>query len=192
MIIREIKFANSSEVPIVDIEIKNNISVPTGEWKYQESDIICCAILYGEKIIVLLREEKDDINSYKDILKEHLDKLPTMYAFNFKMEKYGFLGFLGKSYFIEEIKSFKGRGWSKQKFYEELVKDKKISSMNVPKDPLEHDSGEVLERYKKKDYESIINHNVVDVIKQYYVWKNKHYFLQKYKNKINTQGWFQE
>ena len=192
MIVREIKFANSSEVPIVDIEISNDISTPEGEWEYQKSDIICYATLYGNKITILLREKEDNINSYKEKLKEHLDSLPTFYAFNYRMEKGGFLGFLGKSYFVEEIKPFKGRGWSKQKFYEELVKDKKINPQSVPKDPLEQDSGEVLPRYEKGDYESIINHNIVDVIKQYYIWKNKHYFLDKYKDKINSSGWYNE
>lgn len=192
MIVREMKVHLNSEVPIIDNEISNDISNPSGQWDYEKGDIICCAVLYGDVITIILREHKDDLDSYKEKLKEILDKLPTMYAFNFNMEKGNFLGFLGKRYFIEEIKPFKGRGKSKQWFFEELVKDKKIYSEEVPEDPIEDDSGKVLDLYEKKDYETIIVHNMVDVLKQYHIWKHKHYLIGKYKNKINSQGWFTE
>jgi len=191
MILREIKTAFSSEVPIIDNEISNDISAPPGQpWVYENADIICCSVFYGDTVTALLREKNDDIEAYKLKLKEFLDKFPTMYAFNFSMEKGNFKGFLGKSYFIEEIKPFKGKGKSKQWFYEELIKDKKISVGLIPEDPLENDSKEVISLYEKGDYEKIINHNIVDVLKQYLIWKNKHYFLEKYRDNINKDGWY--
>jgi len=192
MIVRKIKTNITAEVPIVDCEISNDIETLSGPWEYEKGDVICCAVFYGNRITIILREKEDDVDEYKKELKNLLDNFPTLYAFNYNFEKGAFQGFLGKSYFIEEIKAFKGKGWSKQTFYEELVKDKKISSQDVPKDSLEHDSAEIIKKYAEEDYESIINHNVADVIKQYYVWKYKHYFLNKYKGKINSQGWFTE
>ena len=165
MIVRKIKTKITAEVPIIDCEISNDVSTESGTWEYEKGDIICCAIFYGNEVTIILREKEDDVDEYKKELKNLLDKFPTLYAFNYNFEKGAFKGFLGKSYFIEEIKAFKGRGWSKQKFYEELVKDKKISSQDIPKDPLEHDSGEVLSKYAENDYESIINHNVADCLK---------------------------
>jgi hypothetical protein len=139
---------------------------------------------------VLFREKEDKIGDYKAKLRELLDKLPTMYSFNFKMEKYSFLGFLGRSYFIEEIKPWMGAGWGKQQFFLELVKDKKVKKKDIPRDPLEDDSGLCLQKYSNGDYESIINHNIADVIKQYFIWKNKIYLLEKYKDSIDSAGWF--
>lgn len=192
MILREIKTDINSEVPILDLEIKNNISNESGQWDYQKGDIICCGIFYGDKVTILFREKKDNINSYKAKLREILDKLPTCYAFNFSFEKGVLQGFLGKSYWIEEIKAWKGKGWSKQKFFEELVRLGKINLTDVPKDPLENDSEEVINKYAENDYESVINHNVADVVKQYYIFKFKHFLLKKYEKNINKEGWWQE
>ena len=193
MILRETKVAFNSEVPIVDNEISNDISAPKGQpWKYEEGDIISCAILYNNKITVFFREHNDDIKEYKVKLKEFLDKLPTMYAFNYMMEKGNFKGFLGKSYFIEEIKAFKGKGKSKQWFTQEVLKMKPNISKYIPQDCLEDDSREVIERYNKKDYESIIQHNISDVVKQYFVWKNRQLLVKKFSKNIDENGWWIE
>jgi hypothetical protein len=192
MIIRKIKTHITAEVPIVDNEISNNISTENGSWEYEKGDIICCAIFYGNDVTIILREKEEDVDEYKKELKNLLDNFPTLYAFNYNFEKGTFKGFLDKSYWIEEIKPWKGKGWSKQKFYEELIKDKKISSQDIPKDPLEGDSGEILNKYAENDYESIITHNIADVVKQYYIWKYKHYLLKKYEDNIDKNGWFVE
>ena len=193
MILREIKTAFSSEVPIIDNEISNDISAPPGQsWHYENADIISCAIFYGNRITILFREHNDDIDIYKLKLKEMLDKLPTCFAFNYSMEKGNFVGFLGKRYFIEEIKPFKGKGKTKEWFFNELFADGKVQKKFIPEDTISDKSDEVLELYKKKDYETIINHNATDVIKQYFIWKYKSYILEKYKNKIDKNGWFVE
>lgn len=189
---REIKTENISEVPIVDNEINNDISNNTPYWDYEKGNIICCGIFYGDKIKVLLKEKKDNLDSYKKLLKEELDKLPTMYAFNFLMEKGNFLGFLGKSYFIEEIKPFKGKGKNKQWFYEELVRDNRVKPSELTKDPIEDNSAEVLKLYEEEDYETIIQHNIADLIKQYMIWKHKQYLLSKYELHLNKDGWFSD
>lgn len=190
MITREIKTAFSSEVPIVDNEISNDISAPKGQpWKYEEGDIISCAIFYKKTITVFLREKDDDLNKFKKTLINFLDKLPDMWAFNVFMEKGNFNGFLGKDYVINEIKPFKGKGWNKDKFFNELIDDEIVDKSLVPKDPL-NDSHEVLKLYSQNEYKSIIEHNISDVIKQYFIWANKRYFWEKYNEYLNEDGWY--
>jgi len=189
MIIKTISTHFDSKSVIVDNEISNDISVSFGDWKYEEGNIICCAVLYENKIICILKEKEDSEESYKEELKKLLDKFVVMYAFNKNMEYGNFKGFLKKDYNIQEIKAFKGKGKSKEWFFQELLKDKIINE--IPFDPLEDNSKEVLNCYEKEDYNSIIQHNIADVIKQYWILKNRDYFIDKYKERINKDGWFE-
>ena len=50
MIIREIKTKFESKLPIVDNEISNDITVPSGQWKYEDGDVISCALFYNNII----------------------------------------------------------------------------------------------------------------------------------------------
>lgn len=198
MIIKKKKLndGTNSQEPIVDVEISNDISNNGREWKYEESDIISFAVLMGNEARVLLREADDDKEDFKDAIKRELYRVSqqkgkkSYSAFNYKMEQGAFKGFLRNNYYIKEIKPFKGKGFSKQKFYEILLEDNLLEDVEIPNDPLEKDSGEVLDRYEKEDYLSIITHNLVDVIKQYQIFKNKDYLYNKYKEKINSQGWY--
>ena len=185
MILREIKTAFSSEVPILDLEISNDVSTPSGKWEYNKGDVISCAIFYGDLVTCVLREKSDDRDLFKDKLISILDKLPTFYAFNYLFEKECLKGFLGKSYFVEEIKPAKGKGWSKEKFFKLLVSEKLVKE--IPEDQLENNSKLVLNRYLEGKYEDIIKHNISDVIKQYWIWKYKHFILKKVK--VDSNGW---
>jgi hypothetical protein len=187
MIIRKFKSPVFSKEVIVDNEISNDISTPKGDWNYEQGDIICCGILKDDEIIVMLREKTDTIAHYQKYLKQNLSKIKTMYAFNNKMELGNFKGFLGESYKIDEIKPFMGRGWSKQKFFEELVKDKKTNM--TFSDPLENNSKKVLNCYKNEDYESIVNHNLADLVKQAIILQNKNYLINKYSDYLSEDGW---
>ena len=193
MIIREIKTKIIAPFSIVDNELKNDISTKDNkEWLYEQGEIICCAVFFGDTIKVILKEKDDDLEKYKEELKFMLSKHPVLHAFNRRMEFGNFKGFLGKEYDIKEIKVFKGRGKNKQWFFMELVNDGIVKQEEIPIDPLEDDSGKVLNCYAIGDYESIITHNVADVIKQHFILMNKEYFCEKYKGKINQDGWFEE
>jgi hypothetical protein len=192
MIYKKIPYnLDKATFPIVDNEICNDISVPKGkgDWKYKEGDIICVSIFSENSIIVCLRTPEDSLAKYKQKVKSLLDKHSFLYAFNRNMEFGNFQGFLKKEYKIIEIKAFKGAGKNKDWFFEELIKNKLIPSDLIPSDPLK--SGEeILKKYAEKDYESIIAHNVADVIKQHYILKFQKFFLENYR--INSQGWIEE
>ena len=192
MIVRKFKVPFSSEWCIVDNEISNDITNPIkgADWFYDKADLICCGILDKDEILIFFREKEDDLEHYKNSLRNILDSKGKLYAFNFNMEKGNFKGFLNKSYDVLEIKPFKGKGWSKQKFFEELLNDKKVLEKDCPKDPIEDDSGKCLELYAKGDYETIINHNISDLVKQYAILKHKKYIYSKYASKISSQGFY--
>ena len=88
----KIKVDVNSIVPIVDNEISNDIS---SDWNYERGEIIVCGILYGNTLTQYVYEKDDDIDEFKNELAKFLDTLPTMYAFNFLMEKGNFKGFFG-------------------------------------------------------------------------------------------------
>lgn len=179
-----------SEFPIIDNEISNDISTKDGsDWRYSEGKIICCAILFDNEITYILKEKNDNEEDYKKELINIIERFPVMYAFNKNMEYGNFKGFLAKDYNIAEIKAFKGKGKTKEWFFQELIRDKIIEQDKVPFDPLCDDSKKVLDCYEKNDYDSIILHNKADVIKQYWILKYRKYFLDKYKNEINKDGW---
>lgn len=190
MIYREIPYEkDKATFPIVDNEISNDISVPKGkgDWKYDKGDIICLSIFKDNIIQVCLRTHEDNLQKYKEKIKNLLDKHSFLYAFNKNMEFGNFKGFLGKEYLIREIKAFKGTGKNKEWFFQELLNHKLIPSNLTPLDIFQT-SEEVLKRYAERDYESIIIHNVADVIKQHYILKFQDFFLKNYP--INKQGWF--
>jgi len=188
MIYIETTVGFESAYPIVDVEIANNISNGNKEWKYQESDITCCSVLFGNKIRTLFRNKEDSIIEYKKQLQTIL--FPTMYAFNERMESGSFKGFLGQKFDIKEIKAFKGKGWNKEKFYQELLKDGKIiPNPLIDEDKLKDDSSLCISLYAEGKKWEIIEHNIIDVIKQYYILIFKDYFLTKYKSRISQDGW---
>lgn len=175
--------ALGSPVVIVDNEIANDLSLV--DWDYRQGDVICVGILMGSKIVQFLREPEDDIKRFKQEVSDFLDGLgKTFYAFNFLMEKGNFQGFLDKSYYVQEIKPFKGRGWTKNKFYEELVEDGIVKEVS---DPI--DSRDVMKCYQNGEYEKILEHNRACCIKEYHIFMNNERFLKKYGDRINEQGW---
>lgn len=194
MIIRTLKSPISSKEAICDNEISNDIvekrKKPLRDlWHYDRADISCFGILFGDSILIILREKDDDAQKFKDKIKSELDKHSKVFAFNMDMEYNNFRGYLGKIYDVKEIQAFHGRGMNKQHFIKELIEDKIISASDIPIDPIEDDSKKCLELYEKGDYETIINHNIADLIKQAILLKHKEYLFTKHKDEIDSNGW---
>jgi hypothetical protein len=188
MTIKEFECPIFSKNVICDNEISNDISNEFGDWNYTKADIICMGILIGNKIKIFFREKQEDINLFKKQIREELDKYDCLFAFNRNMEYGNFKGFLGEHYEIGDCKAFNGKGWNKQKFFMELVNDKKIDGSIVPKDTLENDSKECIDCYAKGEYDKIINHNVADLIKQALLLEHKDYLINKYKDSLDKNG----
>ena len=186
MITKILKTKINSEHIIVDVEIGNNLAP---NWDYKKADIVTLGILKENEIKIIQREKTDNIEEFKIVLIDILKDTEEFYAFNFKFEIGALSGFLGKEYSAKEIKPFSGKNFSKDRFFEELLKIKKIE--NETNDAFK-DGSLVQEKYKDGKYEEIINHNTNCLIKEAYIKKYTKEILKKYEGKINKDGWIEQ
>lgn len=190
MIIKKFKTKIFSKESIVDIEICNDISNGPGmDWSYSKSDIITVGLIYKDDVTIIQKEKKDTKKDFINAIKIILPPL-GFYAFNYKMEQEGLLGYTHQMYNAEEIKPWKGRGWNKDKFFEEVKTI--IKPIDTINDPLNGDSSLVQSRFEDGIYEDIILHNLNCLIKEAYILKFRPALIKKYKNKINSDGWLKE
>jgi hypothetical protein len=88
--------------------------------------------------------------------------------------------------FVSELKPFKGKNASVNELFKVLIKDKKLKE---PEDMLKS-GADVENAYAENKYKEIISHNKADLIKEYYLFMNNFYLREKYKDKINSEGWW--
>lgn len=187
MIIKEFDSPIESEFPVVDVEIENDIS---SDWDYEKGEVVTVGILYGNKIKIIQKEKDDDYVKFMTSIEVEIRKHKSIYAFNYLMER-GCLHRLTTFYFdVKEIKPFKGKGWSKDKFFKELCKLKNLK-LDL-EDPLNGDGSKVMDYYKKEKYEDIIQHNLNCVVKEAYILKYKKDLFEHFKENISPSGWFEE
>jgi len=187
MIIKEYTTKIKTTEPIVDLEIKNDLSP---DWIYSKCDIITLGLLIQDKAIIIQREEKDDLDEFKNKIKELLKDIPHFYSFNLFMEKEGLKGFLGEDYNVKELKIWSGKGWNKDHFFEEIKKIVKVE--DEIHCPFDGDGSKVQQAYSDGQYEDIMAHNLTCLIKEAYIKKYGLKLLEKYKNQINKDGWIEE
>jgi hypothetical protein len=114
-----------------------------------------------------------------------------VHAFNKHFEYYGLRSYLGvDSIYVEEIQPFKGRGWTKDKFFQELVTDG-IVRARMPIDPFNGDSTLVFHSWTNGDTKSILDHNVVCLLKEHYILEHQDYLYRKHSHRINDGGWYE-
>lgn len=177
----------NSKYVIVDNEISNDISTPKGDWNYELADITVVGVLYENKIIQIYNDGNPTM--FREEIKLILSKLPQpFHALNKNMEHGNFLGFLDEHYEIEEIKPFLGRGWSKNRFFTELIGMGLIQEP-VPGDPFKGDSRLAIDEWKKGNIQAVLDHNTNCLYKEYHILMNKDAIIEKYKDKIDSRGW---
>lgn len=186
MITKILKTKINSEHIIIDIEIGNDLSP---DWDYKKADIVTLGILNGNKITIIQREKTDNLEEFKIVMTDILKNINEFYAFNFKFEIGALSGFLGEEYNAKEIKPFSGKGWSKDKFFDTLLKIVKIE--NETNNSFA-DGSLVQKKYDEEKYEEIIGHNTNCLIKEAYINKYCKEILKEYEGKINSDGWIQE
>lgn len=187
MILKEFNTKITTKEVICDVEIGNELAP---EWIYENADIVTFGILNGNKAIILQREKKDDVGTFKTAIKDILKDIPHFYSFNVNMEKKGLYGFLSENYSVKEIKLWSGRGWSKNLFFEEISKIVKIEDeINCPFDG---DSSKTQEAYNNEKYEDIISHNLTCLLKEAYIKKYGDKLIEKYKDQIGEDGWIKD
>jgi hypothetical protein len=181
-------------IRILDIEISNDIST-SQPWDYANSDICVVGLLYGDQISQFFRE--DDSKEYKKEVKNRLGNQTIIatpfYAFNISMEYEGmrnyFKGiFLDPSvnFTVKEIQPFKGKGWTKDGFFSII---KKNFNVTLPfKDPFENVvKPPIQDTWNKGERDKVLQHNVCCLLKEYWIWKYKSWFLKNYK--VDDNGW---
>jgi len=177
---------------IIDIEITKTIRTQTGSIEYEKFDICCVGIIVDDKIIQIYREPGiDDTAQFKREAISHIGSRPSVHAFNKDFEYYGLRSCLGvDSVCVDEIRPFKGRGWTKDRFFEELVTDG-IVKTRMPVDPFHGNSTLVFNSWVNGDIESILSNNVVCLLKEHYILENRDYLYNKHRHKINEEGWYE-
>lgn len=173
------------------MEITNDIIDHAGRGRYEEMDICCIGIIIGDQILQIYREpDINDFAQYKTRAISYLNRYEKMYAFNRDFEYYGLRAYLNlDSICVEEIKPFKGRGWSKDKFFEVLVIDRKVTA-KMPADPFHGNAALVIPSWARGDIESILNHNVGCLVKEHYILHHRAYLLRKFTDRIDAGGWY--
>jgi hypothetical protein len=145
----------------------------------------------GDQITQIHREPNStDISQYKARAVPYLNRHRTMYAFNREFEYFGLRAYLKlNSLRIEEIEPFKGRGWTKDRFFEELVGDRQVTE-KMPPDPFHGKGALVMPNWAKGNIENILNHNVVCLLKEHYILSHREYLLRKYAHRVDAAGWY--
>lgn len=190
MIIKKFDTKVCSVKDIVDIEISNDISNPKGgDWFYNKSDIITVGLISKNEVTIIQREKED---TKEDFIKAIKILLPPFgfFAFNYRMEEEGLLGYTNTMYHTQEIKPWKGAGWNKDRFFEEVKTI--IKPVDTINDPLNGDSSLVQARFKDGLYEEIILHNLNCLIKEAYILKFRPALISKNKDKIDQNGWWKK
>lgn len=187
---REFGHVIQCDMPIVDIETTNITTSWRGE-DYRKADICCVGIIVDNQIIQIHREPRlNDITQFKRETVSHMMRYPRVYSFNSDFEYHGLGGYFGVDCVsVEEIKPFKGKGWSKDKFFQELL-DEGIIKAQMPRDPFGGDSSLVCRCWENGDVQSILDHNVVCLLKEHYILENRDRLHDKYSHRIDADGWY--
>lgn len=177
--------------PIVDVEITENIRKSTDWNEYQKVDICCVGIIVGDQIVQIHRDPgADDVAEFKRETISHMQRHPRVHAFNKHFEYYGLRSFLGVDFiFVEEIQPFKGEGWTKEKFFGELVADG-IVRAPMPADPLGGNGALVPQCWANGDIRSILDHNVCCLLKEHYILEHRDHLYGKHSHRIDADGWY--
>jgi len=180
----------TSQEVIIDNEIAKNIadSDPTKDWHYDQAKLTVVGVIYQDKLyqVVLQTDEQ----TFKEEIRTLLAGLPQpFHAFNKDMEQGNFLGYIGQHYEFREIKPFRGRGWSKARFYEELVK---MGLKKPLQDIFNNNSHMAITEWAKGNKKAVMEHNKNCLLKELAILKHKDALIKKYEGKINEKGWLNE
>lgn len=177
--------------PIIDVETSNDISSQFGRWRYEEADICCVGIIADDRIIQVYRGRNDDVAEFKEKVVSLVSQYPSLFAFNQTMEHCSLSGYLGTVCAeVMEIKPFKG-AWTKDDFYEELVEDGLVD-VALPSDPLGGNAALVPHCWVNDKLDKILDHNVVCLLKELLIFRNREYLYDKHSDNIDDDGWYRD
>lgn len=177
---------------IMDNEISNDIS---DGWDYTKGKPILVGFLHRDKMDIFLAENDDD-QDFAKAVQDHVKEVLTeteIYSFNKKMELGNFSGAWGFDMELKEIKPFKAKKYTKDRFYNELIARQVIPDCKIA-DVFCGDASQCIHNWKKYqdtgkiEYAmDIVKHNMNCLLKESVIQKNKPYFLNNFN--IDKKGW---
>lgn len=176
--IQKLGFNEFAEIPIVDVETIDAIDHDHNRAKLRPSMV---GIFYKDKITQIVLENVENIDKFREIIIEELNKLPQPFlAFNKDFDKSVIFGFTGKSYSFKEIQEFK---------YQKKQHAKLQYGINVY-DPFHGDGMQAVHFYQKylrtndkKLLNFVVQHNRACLVTEHLLYKLKNK-VEKIKNPI--------
>ena len=165
--IQELGFDEFAEKPIVDVETID--AIKGGNITRLRPSMV--GILYKDEIKQIVLANIENINKFKEIIIEELDKLPQPFlAFNKNFDRSVIFGFTGKTYSFKEI----------QEFRYQKKQDAKLQHGIKVYDPFHGDGMQAIHfyrRYLKTNDEKFLNfviqHNRACLVTEHLLYKIK-------------------
>jgi len=176
---------------IIDVEITNDLSP---DWIYQDGRPCSVGFLFKDNVTIYLAESEQD-EEFKSAVKGHLLGLDTslsMYSFNSRFETGVIQGYFGVDVVISEIKPFFAKFWKRDKFFEELQKEKVIPKFEIV-GSLDYEGYKCKEAWidylsgNKDALNNLAINSLNSLLKESVLINNNKYFLENYN--INSKGW---
>lgn len=170
---------------IVDNEIANDLSP---DWEYTKAQLICTGFLHRDGVEIFVAESLDD-NDFRIIVMDKLIALAQrghLYSFNASMEHGNFVGAFDLAIPVQEVKPFRAKGWTKDRFFKALIEDKVIPDVKIF-DPLGGDGGKCITEWQNYTDDKDTNHltriafhNLRCLLCESVITNYKNHFLKTY------------
>lgn len=195
---REISLSNKyfdkemfvTEKCMLKVVISNDISK---DWVYKKGVLMAVGFLYSDRINVFVAE-KDNDTDFLDMVCNFAGEMSAQYSlqsFNAEMAREVIRANIGMDMIIKDMRPFKGKGWSLDKFYAELVGNNVIPDRGI-NDPIKEaecvECWQKFQEHRKFEYlRPVTEHIIASLLKMSAVYKNRRWFLENYR--IDPEGW---
>lgn len=182
----------STKLPVVDVEIKNNIRDASGRFNYYRGEICIAGFFIDDEITQLVLKEPT-LEEFRRGVHEYLGTINSekLHAFNTNMEEGCFTKLLGCYPRMYEIKPpIKGRGTTKEYFFGFLVSrgiEKPESACFT--DPLNGESERCPDCWGKGRHEDVRKHNLCCLTKEARILEHQNFILKELSHLIDSNGW---
>jgi hypothetical protein len=183
------KASLSTPNPVVDFEISNDIAGL--KWNYEKAETSVVGFLVDNEITQIMLTDKSKINEFRMAIKDILSTIEgsKLHAFNTRMEFGCFKNLLGYSPKLYEIgPPIKGRGTTKDYFFNYLTRQGKVPSDLKLEDPLNGDGRLCMRYWKEGRFEEVRLHNVCCLIKEAKILEHRNFITEQLGHLVDRNG----
>jgi len=199
----------NSQIDIVDIETSEPLDFSNKnqnkQLPYINMKAHCIGFLHGNKITQFILMPNESETAYIEEVQKFITdeigldsnhQLTQFYSFNKDMESLGILHYFGIGIQVNELQPFKGKGWSKDKFFNQLYERTKAGEQILCTeflDSMTRDDTPSLAiplMFKEKKHNIVLDHNINCLLKELAIYDNTA-LLQK-GHKVDSKGWLLE